>query len=107
MSACAPDVAWAVYKFFHDPPGTPKNLKCVSCKVALGTGALGATAVNLYLTRKFVPISYAKTMIFAGLATTSALASVFLFRMAHDHRRYNERLRASHKAKIQGKHESA
>ena len=45
---------WFVYKIFHDPPGTPKDLRCVKCKVATSGAAFLAAAPFLYLTKETI-----------------------------------------------------
>ena len=39
---------WPIYKLFHDPPGTPKDVRCITCKYIAAGGAFTLSAASLY-----------------------------------------------------------
>lgn len=83
---------WEVFKLFNDPPGTPKNLKCIACKVIAGCGLLFTGGVLFYGAKKLMHrnIYNATAVALLGLGSTSGSAVVF--RVAYEHKIYNDRL---------------
>lgn len=86
------NIFWHIYKLFNDPPGSPKELKCVGCKIAAG-GALLPLSLGLFFGAKKIAVKnvyYATATGFVGLATLGV--SLVMFKVAQEHKVYNELL---------------
>lgn len=87
-----PQIHFGFWKLFNDPPGTPKELKCVGCKAAsaglsfLVTGVLGFFGV-----RRAIPNIY-QGLAFGLAATVTGSTAIILSRMAYEDTKYNEML---------------
>lgn len=87
-----PQIHFGFYKLFNSPPGTPKELKCVGCKVtSAGLSFVMASIFGIVGVKKSIRNVY--TGLSFGLAATICAASGVLFsRMAYDDNQYNENL---------------
>lgn len=87
-----PQIHFGFYKMFNDPPGTPKELKCVGCKAASAglsfilTGIIGFIGVKKAIKNVYTGAAF-------GLAAiTTGSAALILTRMAYEDTKYNDRL---------------
>jgi len=105
MGAWVNEYKFKFYKWFHNPPGTPKELKCVACKQASGSLALvGAMAMFNQARKRIVLDLYKGT--FCALAGSGLVAiSLIAFRLAHEEKIYNEKLMKDMKAMKQKRKE--
>lgn len=83
---------WAIYKIFHEPPGTPKELRCVGCKIAAGGACLTLMGASIYGVARTAKIAN-PFAIFWGLTFIGSLVgSSVSFRLAYDDDQYNKQL---------------
>lgn len=85
---------------FHDPPGTPKELKCVNCKIAIGSLLLGLGGISAIVAKKLSKRSVYQMMSLVGVTGACVSSSVVTFRLAYDHSKYNENLKAQRAKEI-------
>ena len=84
------DYFWMVNKMFYDPPGTPKNLRCISCKYAAGAGLLALSGASVFgCTRAMKKNAYVGAL-FAFASFCFGSASAIAVRMAVDDQNWNE-----------------
>lgn len=83
---------WAVYRIFYDPPGTPKELKCIGCKIASGTASLALAGASTYGLVKSVRKSIYIGAAYATAAFCFAGTAAVLYRLAFDYQEYNQSL---------------
>lgn len=80
-----------VYKLFYDPPGTPKEKKCVPCKLALSAGSGLLVPVSFYQVYKHRRGNL-KGILALGTAISAATFSVIMLKVALDNHTTNKRL---------------
>lgn len=81
-----------IYSLFHDPPGTPKNLKCVGCKVASAGVTLALAGASLYGVKRTIINNAYVGMGYAVLSVGFLATSSLLGRLAYDNNNYNQLL---------------
>lgn len=86
------ELTWSVYGMFYEAPGTPKDLKCVSCKVASGSATLAMAGASLYGMARTIRTKFYVGAGFGAAAFCFSATSAVLFRVAYDYRGYNESL---------------
>lgn len=91
---------WETYKMFRDPPGTPKDLRCIGCKLAAGGGAVTIGLASGYGAAKtMMKNGFIGTLLGAGAVVCFGLSGI-AFRMAMTDSEYNEKLLAETTEKI-------
>lgn len=92
MSGGPRELNWFLFNLFNDRPGTPKTVRCVGCKLALGASSIGLGAILLGLgKRKGVKNVYVGTTL-GILGVGSILLSGIFFRVAYENKLYNDQL---------------
>lgn len=97
------EIMWAIYGMFYEAPGTPKELKCVSCKVASGTACLAMTGASLYGMARTIKNKFYLGCGFGTVAFCFSATSAVLFRLAYDYKGYNESLIKNNALQIKDK----
>lgn len=90
---------WGLYKLFNDPPGTPKEIKCVGCKLAMAGSSLGLGTLLLIVGRRKGVKNVYIGSVFGITGILSISLSGFFFRNAHENKKYNEILMRDQKQK--------
>lgn len=88
---------------FHDPPGTPIELKCVNCKLAAGGVLLGLTGLGGIGVKRMASKNVYAMMSFIGLTAFSFTGASLSFRLAYEHNIYNKKLTAEKAKEISAK----
>lgn len=100
----AAEIFFGLYKLFNSPPNTPKELKCIGCKVAtaglsFATAGAFAFGIKRSLTRGNAFIA----MAFGGVATILVASGALFSRMAYDDDKYNKQLVKNYRKEIKAK----
>lgn len=93
-------IHFGFYKLFNDPPGTPKELKCVGCKITTAglsfvmAGIFGVVGAKKSIHNVYTGLS------FGLVAVTLAASGVTFSRMAYDDNQYNQSLIKSYRKEL-------
>lgn len=81
---------WNIYKLFHDPPGTPQNLKCPQCKYTIaGVSSLVGLATAYGVKRTAKSSAYI-CMAYFGATVASLIVASVAFRVGIEDKKWNE-----------------
>lgn len=83
---------WLFHRLFFDPPGRPKDLKCVECKQATSAASLALAGVSLFGAAKTIKKNMYYGAGFLGASLGFTITSALLFRLARDYRVHNQKL---------------
>lgn len=86
------DYLWGIYRLLHDPPGTPKELKCVGCKVAVAGASLAGGGINFILAKKYFTKNTYRSAVFGGVGTLFIASGLIFLRLGYEHHKYNQQL---------------
>lgn len=91
------EIFWGVYGLFHDPPNTPKDIKCIGCKVAGGCTCLAASGLILAGCVKNLRRNVYLGSFLGLMSLFSFSGAMLAFKLANDDNIFNQRLIATHK----------
>lgn len=80
-----------IYKLFYDPPGTPRDKKCVKCKLAASAGSGLLFPPMLYAAYKKRTSNF-KPMVYGFGAIATSTFSLIMLKVAIDNHESNKKL---------------
>lgn len=81
---------WTIYKWFHDPPGAPKDLKCIGCKLAVCGASYTLMGASIYGLKKTMWNNAYKGMVFGFVAFAFFTTGSVALRVAIEDDKWNK-----------------